>query len=390
MISCACAAAPASSGPDVGLRATRWLRFRRVTGNQPTGAKGHGYISIVAYPGEDVHYVPPPDTSGGIQGIGSDYPEFSDWIAISGLHIESVASTRSDGAPINLQASSDHWRIVNNDLGPWPAAPTSGDKAGGITGNGKNISILGNQIHDIAGGTENHGVYLDSGSTDVEIAFNSIHDVAAGNLIQTYDNLGGMALDRILVHHNALYRGGRYALNISDGTHSLAAWNNVIYDVAFAAVRFNVKSDATSSYAIVYNTIFDVNKVTSGLNAPIANDDNLNGGIALISDNIIAADGNSQASAYLADNAPARARKIDRNLWIGLGVAPSEESLEPVYGAGGSSAPHFADADKRDFSLIRGSAVIDQAVATPFSVTDDYRLKARPSGSKADVGAYEF
>ncbi|HEX4405712.1 MAG TPA: choice-of-anchor Q domain-containing protein [Polyangia bacterium] len=373
---------------DVGYD-NRWLRFRRVTGNQPTGAKGHGYIAIVAYPGEDVHYVPPPGTSGGINGIGEDYPQFSDWIVISGLHIEGVAASMSDGAPVNLQANSDHWRVVNNELGPWPAAAGSGDKAGGIAGNGKSVAILGNHIHDIGGGKENHGVYLDSGSTDVEVAFNTIHDITGGNVIQTYDNLGGRPLDRIFVHHNALYRGGRYGLNISDGTHSYAAWNNVIYDIALAAVRFNTKSDATSSFVVVYNTIFDANRGTSATNAPIANDDKLDGGTVLISDNVIGGDGTSQASSYVADSSSARARRIDRNLWIGLGVAPSEE-LEPVYGANGTSDPRFVGADKRDFAPQAGSAVIDQAIATPFSVVDDYRLKARPSGAKPDVGAFEY
>jgi hypothetical protein len=372
---------------DVGYD-NRWLRFRRVTGNQPTGAKGHGYLSIIAYPGEDVHYVPPPGTSGGINGIGPDYPQFSDWIAISGLHIESVATSASDGAPVNLQANSDHWRVVNNELGPWPAASDSGDKAGGIAGNGKSVALLGNHIHDIGGGKENHGVYLDSGSTDVEVAFNSIHDITGGNIIQTYDNLGGTPLDRIAVHHNALYRGGRFGLNISDGTHSYAAWNNVIYDIAFAAVRFNTKSDATSSFALVFNTIFDANRVSSGTNAPIANDDKLDGGIVLISDNIVGADGTGQASSYLSDSSSARARKIDRNLWIGLGVAPSEE-LEPVYGASGAIDPRFTDAAKRDFRPSGASAVIGQAITPPFLVNDDYRLKARPSDAKADVGAFE-
>ena len=75
-----------------------------------------------------------------------------EYVAISNLHLEASATTASDGAPINLQYSAGPWRIVNNDLGPWPstlAAPNNA-KAGGISGEGAGVVILGNDIHDIA------------------------------------------------------------------------------------------------------------------------------------------------------------------------------------------------------------------------------------------------
>ena len=109
---------------DVG-RDSRWFRFNTSNGNAPTGAKGHGYLSFIAYPGEYVHYVPPASTGGGIHGISDNNSTVSSLIAISGLHIESAASSSSDGAPINLQAGSDHWRVVNNESVPGlpPTAP---------------------------------------------------------------------------------------------------------------------------------------------------------------------------------------------------------------------------------------------------------------------------
>jgi hypothetical protein len=373
---------------DVGYD-NRWFRFRRTTGDAPTGSKGHGYISIIAYPGEDVHYVPPPNTSGGIHGIGEDYPQFSDWIVISGLHIESVADSRSDGAPVNLQAYSDHWRVVNNELGPWPSAPEKGNKAGGLTGNGKSIAILGNNIHDIGGGTENHGIYLDSGSDDVEIAYNLIHGIQGGNLIQTYDNLGGQPLERIAVHHNLIYTGERYGLNISEGTHSFRAWNNVIYDTAMAGVRFNVKSDPATNIVVAHNTIVDCNRVSTHTNGLIANDWDVKAGTVLFEQNIVVAGANSRATSYFHDSADAEGIKLYRNLWFGLGPAPREESA-PV---GGTLAadPRFVDQAGHDFRLAAGSPAIHEAPArAPLNVGDDYQLKARPTGTQADVGAYTF
>ena len=184
----------------------------------------------------------------GIHGIGYSYPEFSDWITITGLRIEGGDRTVNDG-PINIQANSDNWRIVNNELFDWFAEDGSQGteaKAGGITGNGKNV-VTGEHIHHIGGGTLNHGIYLDTGATNVEIAYNHIHHLSGGNIIQTFDNLGMADLNNISIHHNLLHDGSRYGLNISDRTTTLSAWNNIIYNTAFAGIRLNVASGASTN-----------------------------------------------------------------------------------------------------------------------------------------------
>jgi hypothetical protein len=363
-----------------------WARFRNVTGNAPSGEKGHGYVAIMSYPGEDVRYVPPPDAKGGIHGIGEDYPELSDWIVISGLHIESRAEASSDAAPVNLHAHSDHWRVVNNDLGPWPAPNDAGFKAGGVAGNGKTIAILGNAIHDIGGGKENHGIYLDSGSTDVEVAFNTIRDVTGGNLIQSFDNIGGQPLERISVHHNLLLRGGRYGLNISGGTHTYRAWNNVIADTAMAGVRFAMDSDKSTYLAIVFNTIYGANATSPATPAPIVNDETFNAGTALISYNVVAGSPELQSRSYLLTGSQGDALHVERNLWFGIGSPPSDD-LDPIYDEGRRD-PRFVDVGKRDLRIGAGSAAIGQAVAgKPFPVLDDFALKPRPP--KPSAGAFE-
>ena len=140
-----------------------WLRFGSDSskkGLAPTGVAHTGWIHVTAYPGpvganapEDVHYVGPGGSKGGIQGPSSANRGVSgEYVAISNLHLEASATTASDGAPINLQYSAGPWRIVNNDLGPWPstlAAPNNA-KAGGISGEGAGVVILGNDLHDIA------------------------------------------------------------------------------------------------------------------------------------------------------------------------------------------------------------------------------------------------
>lgn len=379
-------------GPNVVWSDTgfeeRWCRFRRTTGNAPTGVKGHGYISIMPYPKEDVHYVPPPDTSGGIHGIGENYPEFSDWIVVSGLHIESVASSRSDAGPINLNAHSDHWRVVNNELGPWPAPPTAQDKAAGVVGNGVEVAVLGNHIHDIGGGKENHGIYLDSGATHVDIAYNWIHDVVSGNLIQSHDNLGGFPINDVRVHHNLLYNGGRFGLNISEGTHSYSAWNNLIYNTALAGIRFNVFADASSSFVIVHNTIWNTNRVWSIGDGAIANDWHLNKGSALIKNNIIAKGPETKGAHYFVDGSEGQAIEFERNLWYGHAELPRDKN--PISRKKEALDPRFVSLGQGDCALAPGSPAVDEASATlPFPVLDDFNSVRRPLGARADVGACE-
>ncbi|MBI3774846.1 MAG: InlB B-repeat-containing protein [Gammaproteobacteria bacterium] len=376
---------------DLGFE-NRWFRFRRTTGSQPTGAKGSGYIAIMAYPGDNVRYVAPPSTNGGIHGIGDSYPQYSDWVVVSGLHIESAASTLSDGAPINLQANSDHWRVVNNDVGPWPASSSAGDKSGGIVGNGKSNVILGNRVHDIGGGTLNHGMYFDTGTTDLEVAYNEVANIGQGNIIQTFDNLGTAELNNLNIHHNLLHDGGRYGLNISGGTNSLKAWNNVIYNTALAGVRFSVQTGSSANFAILYNTLYNTNTVSSAANAPIVNDWNLYAGTALIQNNIVMTGPGTAASGYYyIDSGNASVLQIKRNLWYGraLGTTPAQDT-DPAGGKTDLLNPLFTNAAGGDLSLLSSSPAIGKAMlTTPFTIADDYRQTARPSAAAPDIGAYQ-
>jgi hypothetical protein len=334
-----------------------------------------------------VHYVPPASTDGGIHGISENTGAYSTWVVISGLHIESVASSASDGAPINLQSGSNNWRVVNNELGPWPASSSASDKAGGLVGDGKNVVAFGNHIHDIGGGTENHGIYLDSSANNVELGYNWINNVTSGNLIQTYDNLGGYPLENISIHHNLIHDGGRYGLNISAGTHTFKAWNNVIFNTSLAAVRFSVQSDSGTNIAVAYNTIYN-----GGLSAasPILDDYQLTSGTAIFKHNIVFGDSASKATTYWQDTGSPDIVKFERNLWFGKGAPPSGDS-NPVGGKVTTTDPKFVSVSGHDFSLQAGSPAIDQATASmPFTVGDDYRAHPRPDGAQPDVGAYEY
>jgi hypothetical protein len=359
---------------DIGYD-NRWVRLRHVTGSRPTGAKGTGYITIEAYPNENVHYVAPPNTSGGIHGVGEGFAEYADWIVISGLHIESNGSSRSDGAPINLQVASDHWRVVNNELGPWPAGPHAGDKAGALAGDGKDVAVLGNHIHDIGGGTENHGLYFDTGTDKVEVAYNHIHDITGGNLIQTFDNLGSGTVAGLDIHHNLLHDGGRYGLNIADNTARVHAWDNVIYNTAYAGIRLNVNTGLVALFE--HNTLLNVCTNHPAEPGAIENSWDAGSGSITFQYNIVAATRPACPHAYDSD-ATDSAVSFTRNLYFGYSVPDRDTSAI-------SAEPLFKDAARFDLHLLPDSRAGDAALGS--DVMDDYDLTPR---SRPDVGAFEL
>lgn len=231
---------------DIGFQ-SRWIRLLTTKD-----------IAIVGYPGEAVTYTG--GKGGGIHGPDSSHANQSTGITISGLKIVSPANADSDGAPINMQYGANGWRIVNVDLS-WPGASTSA-KAGGLTGHGSNVSVLGIRIHDVDGGQENHGYYIDGGDGEngpYEIAYNLIEKVAAGNLLQTYDPLDNIGIRGVNVHDNEFRDGGRYGLNLGEGTISFTARNNLIQNTALAGVRFNFTSGSSTSVLITNNTLLNVN-----------------------------------------------------------------------------------------------------------------------------------
>ena len=362
---------------DVGYD-NRWFRFRFATGSRPRGTRGSGYISIQAYPNESVRYVPPGRTSGGIHGVGPAYPQFSDWVVISGLRIESVPSSLPDGAPVNLQVGSDHWRIVNNELGPWPTSATTRNRAGGLSGSGNDVKVFGNHIHDIGGGTENHGIYVESGAGSVEIAYNHIHHVTSGNLIQTYDSQGGRNITGLSIHHNLIHDGGRYGLNMADGTVSVHAWNNVIHDTAYAGIRINQDARTPVSEVFEHNTLLDVCTDHPAEPGAIQNTWRATSGSIRFQFNVIAKGAGPACPQGYSDDAEDTAISLSRNLWIGYAPPPKDATGVTVERA-------FSPAGVQTFSPQAARAAIDAAAGS--GVTDDYLFN--PRSGVPDLGAYE-
>lgn len=357
-----------------------FVKLINVGGSAPTGVSGTGPIAFISYPGETVNIV------NGLGGV-DDAAAFSgvdhssgysggNWVTIAGLHIE------GDGTAgvIALQVQSDHWRVVNDELS---APNTSGAnvEAGGVNGDGTNMAIYGNSIHDITGsGGENHGVYLD-GDGSYDVAYNVIYNVASGYGIQAYNDAGNSpTTSNVHVHHNLIHDvTGKGCLNVADGSATGHEWwDNVCYNINLSCLRFN--DFGTLSGAQIFNNTFYNCGAGSSYDGAIDSDGDLLAASAVTIVNTIVwpasgipytgGSGNGFGTGVFAND-----------LWFGSSGAPS--------GPGALTAnPGFVAAGS-NFELAAGSPALAAGLTSVLgTVTSDFDLGPLAAGSNVDVGAY--
>lgn len=397
---------------DTGFE-TAWLRFRdrAQMGSLPTGAAGTGWIHITAYPGpikgnaiEDVHYSTPRGAKGGIHGPGSAYyGTTGEYVSVSNLRMDISASAASDAAPINLQSSGGNWRVVNNELGPWPSEINS--KAAGVSGHGNLVKVLGNHIFGMActGALENHGIYADSGATEWEIGYNWIHDITGGNLIQFFDNVGlagnnygGLPANwtgftGMQIHHNWLDGAGKYGLNMADGVVSGVIWNNVVTRATFSGLRINTASK-NLDLTIAFNTFYDNDLAPSGSgNAQVLNtwgNYEPTGQVRIYNNIFAAGPGTIRTSNYYLNRGSSDAYVDFRhNLYWDRGYGWSSPTKDPT---GVVRNPKFDSAATGDLAPTSGSAALGRGTQSTGSlrVVDDLMGRSVLSKDGArDVGA---
>ena len=364
-----------------------FLRFRDKSGSAPTGASGTGPIAVMGYPGEDVYVrgtVANGMTGGCISAInGQSFPGMGQWAVVTNLRLDCEGY---DG-PISQEIDGHNWRIVNNDLSASTAPRTGGNvpRMAGITGNGQNAFWYGNHIHDVQGSFgECHGIYID-GDGSFDIAYNNIHDIRDGNGFQAYVNggNGSMVTNNINLHHNWIHDVSKHGVNVADGVkNNLKVTNNVVYNVAYAGLRFNT-TDLFGAQ-IFNNTFYNTNtRANSGYGA-ITNDWNLQAGALDIENNIFyVASGTPYNSG--SNGVPTSAGTIKNNLWFNGSGSTSFDA------AAIAGDPLFVNPGT-DFHLKAGSPAIARggnSSTLAAIVATDFDVKARNSASM-DLGAYKF
>ena len=364
-----------------------FLRFINLDGTAPTGAAGTGPVRLIAYPDQDVYiYVPYTGTSGmkgAITGIDTTNTYFKGgrYVTIADLHVESGGP----GGVINEQIAGDHWRVVNNELTAKTGSTDPNDLAGGITGNGTNSYWVGNNIHDIYGGSpmEMHGIYID-GDGSYTIQYNIIDKVTDGSGFQVFVNGGNgstsccSAPGGLQFNHNIVANTAKYGINIADGSQGgLVYYDNLVYNSGVSCLRFNTN---TLQGAKIYNNTFFNCGTTYGA---VDNDWTLPSDALDMENNIFYA-GAGQPYAAGSVGMGGSIGTITNNLFYNGTGSPAWDAHpilgDPLFVSASTTAP--------DFHLQSGSPAIGTgSTAVVPVVTTDYALTPRQSTS-IDIGAY--
>lgn len=371
-----------------------FLRVRDKSGTAPTGRSNSGPITIMGYPGEDVHIYQPYDaeleksgTTGAISAVnGISFPGMGEWVTISNLRIEAGGH---NGA-INTQIQGNHWRIVNNELTAATAINNDDAKAGGIVGNGHGEIWMGNSIHDVfcgpagTGPLHNHGIYID-GDGSYEIAYNVIEDIPGGSGFQIYANgsNGSSTAGNISFHHNLIRRVGKHGINLADGSSKdIMIYNNVITDTSRAGLRIN---SVNLRLARVYNnTFYNTNTDRKPGYGAIMNDWHLPPDALDLQNNIfVPASGTQYAAGSVGFSG--NVGIINRNFWhqgngnYHFDRSPRTGNLKP-------------DNGQVVFSLHAKSGTVDTGSSdVGWLITNDYDVTTtRPQGAGFDIGAHEW
>lgn len=395
---------------------TAWIRFRDPDqqGSNPTGEVGTGWISFEAYPGEDVHYsTPVGGNKGGFQGPGSAFSGTTgDWIVVSNFRMDVPGGSARDAAPVNMQYTTGHWRVVNNKLGPWVAGDSAVLNAACLTGQGNFVFLLGNYCHDVEGTSEqqNHGLYAGTGTYGWEVAFNVFENCIGGSAMQFNDSDGGtgnkdtlfgtwQGFTDCLIHHNFVVNTAKYGLLFADigtnaGALSARVWNNVFIRTGIAPLRLNTTT-LTTDLTYAYNTLYDCCTIASGTgNGYLRNEGNQAspGHVVRTYNNIMAFGPHTVAGCqwFVDFSGQGSGYTFSRNLYYAFGQTPTAPAdVLAIFGD-----PLFNDATDLDLSLQNSSPAANagtQALPTGFIVSDDFTAQAsRAFGGAPEIGAYEI
>jgi len=354
-----------------------FMKLINLNGTAPTGVAGTGPVQFIAYPGEVVSIVNTSSAAGGISGVDTTSYTGGKWVTLAGLHINSGGNAGG----INAQIAGVNWRVVNNEIQATTA--TNSALAGGITGNGTNMSYLGNHIHNIAGGAaqENHGVYID-GNGSYEVAYNLIETVTGGNGFQTYNDgtNGSSSTNNVNCHHNMIHDISKHGINIADQSGTgFEVWDNIVYNTSLDGIRFN--STILSGCKVYNNTVYNTNTTKKSGYAAIANDEALPATAIDFQNNIVCPNGGAYIGGEQGFSGPFGT--ANNNLFFG--------GTGGTLGTGtGVLNPAFTNAAGGDFTLTaaspaKGAGAYGAAVAA--LVTTDYGIN--PVTSKISIGAYQ-
>lgn len=363
---------------------TSWSDYNIVLGSTRSGTAGNT-LAFVAYPGETVTFDSTART-GCFQfrnsGTTGDHP---DYVAVCGFQLH--ARYVSVGGGGYTAAADDReksgclgMRVIGNEC--WTEVGTQAIATGIITVGNDGARVLGNTLRD--SGTApaqnlNHAVYIQVGSSDVDVAWNEFRNLVMGWVIQCHTDTP-FVYTGVRIHDNLLRgtnqsdcRGINFG-EVSSGTTG-AVYNNVLTNLG----------QSVGALAVYGGNIDVVNNTFHNIGAVCMFTSNVQGGTrsVVVRNNIFSSNG---SNAYVSIQFSGEVT-FSHNLYFnGTGGAYSGDS-NPVTGD-----PLFANAGTLDFTLQSSSPARNAGTSTTASTVapTDRNGVARPQGASYDIGAYEY
>ncbi len=376
-------------------------------GKAQSGTPGNP-VAFVGYPAETAKLVTPLSQSCGAQkdddsgcnistrSNSQDDTDLANHMTFANLTMLGGAfNISSGGFWQNENSGATNGRIIGNVLSAMYCTACN-TMTGLLSIEGSGWRVLGNELKDTAGVpsiNNNHGIYVNTGSDDVEIGWNYVHDLHVGHVIQVHTDIRYTYHD-IRIHDNVLTATNHddtrgisvldmidYDPNTGAGSYG-KIYNNILYNVGqdFSGIA------VAGGYWKIYNNTFYHVKSKDGI---IWVERTRSGQIpkAEIFNNIFYSEGlrsdlgrNPPYVSY-SNNSDAT---LSNNLYFNAGNGPSAD-VNAV-----NADPLFTNAAGGDFALQATSPAIDHGNAGVTGVVArDHAGVSRPQGGAVDIGAYE-
>ncbi len=357
-----------------------WSDFSYVIGASKRGTASNP-VAFVGYPNETA------DFSGhGTFGLRDSNESVGDYLTIANLRMRCVTQCIGGGANTNAfaevaKSGAKGIRLVNNVIS---ANYTWNTQTGLVSIGADGWRVYGNELKD-TGTTppinNNHGIYVQVGSSDVDIGWNDLHDLRMGHLIQVHTDTA-FVYENVRIHDNLLVAANRAdsrGINVGrtlTGSYG-SIYNNVLRNLG---QDFSGVAIYSGTWNIFNNTFYNINASTGlvWLNSSIEKPH------AVIANNIFYSDGTSPYVG-LVDGTMADQVSLTNNLYFNGSNVPSQDAN------GVEADPLFVNAASGDLRLQATSPAINKGSAMVGSVvTVDANGVVRPQNGAFDIGAFEF
>lgn len=275
----------------------------------------------------------------GIRVVGNVFSATYDWNTMSGL----------------ISIGADGWRVYGNEFKDTGTTPPINN---------------------------NHTIYVQVGSSDIDIGWNYLHDLRMGHLIQVHTDTPFLYQD-VRIHDNLITAAtSSDSRGISVG-ETLPGSYGTIYNNVLSNLGQNYSAIFlySGSWKIFNNTFHNIRAPASSYSAAILIKST---GTAEVRNNIFHVD---SQSVYVAVDGGASMSQftLSNNLYYGNGNGPAADTTKV------NADPLFANAAAGNFRLQASSPAIDRGTsAVSAVVTRDRDGGSRPYAAAFDIGAYEY